>query len=165
MLMLLESIVWINCVIKKTLKLNWLLNQGLSLKAYKMCNVYRPVTGLGPQGCRKVCWKGPKFFKLCLIVFNYAQQIFPGGRKVLQGGAIPPWWRAWLYIIAMFTHLLAKLYKSKHLHCPFEATTDAAVKGKIYSRCGQHVDGDRPVDRRDSVDRPHLILHWIDKIP
>jgi len=50
---------------------------------------FRPVTSLGHQGWRRVFWwspnflKGPKFFKLCPIVFNCAQHIFPGGRKIL----------------------------------------------------------------------------------
>ena len=33
-----------------------------------------------------------------------------------------------------------------------------------YSRGGQHVDRDRPVDRWVSVGRSHLTLRWIDKI-
>jgi len=45
----------------------------------------RPVTSLGYQVERRVFWEGSKFFKLCSIVFNYAQQIFPGGWKGLQG--------------------------------------------------------------------------------
>ena len=35
----------------------------------------------------------------------------------------------------------------------------------FYSRGGQQVDRDRLVDRRVSIGRSHLILHWIDKIP
>jgi len=33
---------------------------------------------------------GPKFFKLCPIVFNYAQQIFPGGAIRFAGEASLP---------------------------------------------------------------------------
>jgi len=57
----------------------------------------RPVTSLGHQVWRKVFWEGPKFFKLCPIVFNYAQKIFPGVRKGFQWGGfapLPPWSRA-----------------------------------------------------------------------
>ena len=52
----------------------------------------RPVTSLGHQGWRGgVFWKGPIFFKLCPIVFNYAQHIFPGGgAKNFVGGLLPP---------------------------------------------------------------------------
>jgi len=39
----------------------------------------RPVTSLGHQAGRRVFWEGPKFFKLCPIVLNYIQHIFPGG--------------------------------------------------------------------------------------
>jgi len=35
----------------------------------------------------------------------------------------------------------------------------------LYNRGGQNVDRDRPVDRRVSVGRSLLILHWTDKIP
>jgi len=38
-------------------------------------------------------------------------------------------------ITAIFTHFVAKLYKNKNLRCSFEATTDAAVKDKIYCIC------------------------------
>ena len=40
-----------------------------------------------------------------------------------------------MYITAIFTHLVAKLYKNKNLRCSFKATADAAVKGKICSIC------------------------------
>ena len=53
--------------------------------------VLRPVTNLRHQGWRRVFWEGSKFFKLCPIIFNYAQQIFPGGTKRFAGGAKPPW--------------------------------------------------------------------------
>jgi len=32
----------------------------------------------------------PKFFKLCPILLNYAQHIFPGGAKNIVGVASPP---------------------------------------------------------------------------
>ena len=38
----------------------------------------RPAISLGHQEWRSVFWEGPKFFKLCLIVFSYAQHIFQG---------------------------------------------------------------------------------------
>ena len=38
-------------------------------------------------------------------------------------------------IAAIFTHLVAKLYKNKNLRCSFKATAVAAVKGKIYGIC------------------------------
>ena len=53
----------------------------------------------------------------------------------------------------MFTYLLAKVYKSKHLQWLFADTTDAAVKGKIYKRSGQDLDEDRPVAETQLVDR------------
>jgi len=42
-----------------------------------------------PEG-RRVFWKGPKFFKLCPIVFNCVQHIFPLGAKYFLGGLRPP---------------------------------------------------------------------------
>jgi len=41
--------------------------------------VTRPVTSLGHKGGRKVFRQGPTFFKLCPIVLNYVQRIFPRG--------------------------------------------------------------------------------------
>jgi len=38
-----------------------------------------------------------------------------------------------LYITAIFTHLVVKLYKNKNLRCSFKATADAAFKGRIYT--------------------------------
>jgi len=61
--------------------------------------VIRPVTSLGHQVGRRVFWKGPTFFKLCLIFSNYVQHIFPGGAKKLSGGFAPlrpPWLRVCL---------------------------------------------------------------------
>ena len=52
--------------------------------------VTRPVTILVHHGWRRVFLEGPKFFKVCLIVFNYAQQIFPGVAKNFAEGAKPP---------------------------------------------------------------------------
>ena len=49
----------------------------------------RPVTSLGHQGWRRVFWEGPELFKLCRIVLNYPQRIFPGGRKIFQGRFAP----------------------------------------------------------------------------
>jgi len=40
-----------------------------------------------------------------------------------------------VYIPAIVTHLVAKLYKNKNLRCSFKATADTAVKGKIFSIC------------------------------
>jgi len=42
----------------------------------------RPVTSLGHQEGRRVFSEGPKVFKLCPIVSNYVQHIFPGGEKI-----------------------------------------------------------------------------------
>ena len=44
---------------------------------------------LGTPGRRRVFWEGPKYFKLCPIVLNYTQHIFPGGTKILQEGLAP----------------------------------------------------------------------------
>jgi len=41
----------------------------------------KPMTSFGHQGRRRVFSEGPKFFKLCPIVSNYVQRIFPGGAK------------------------------------------------------------------------------------
>jgi len=57
-------------------------------KIFKLCPI-RPVTSLGDQGWRRVFWEGPKSFKLFPIVFNYPQQIFPGGAKEFAGEASP----------------------------------------------------------------------------
>jgi len=43
----------------------------------------RPVTSLGHQGWPRVFWEGPKFCELCPKVFNCAQHIFQGRRKIL----------------------------------------------------------------------------------
>ena len=56
---------------------------------FKLCPI-KPVTSLGHQGRRSVFLEGTKFFKLCPIVFNYTQQIFPGGAKSFAGEASPP---------------------------------------------------------------------------
>jgi len=40
-----------------------------------------------------------------------------------------------MYNIAIFTQLVAKLYRHKTLRCSFKATADGAVQGKIYSIC------------------------------
>jgi len=53
-------------------------------------SVCRPVTTLGHQVGRRVCWEGPKFLKLCPIFLNYVQHIFPGGTKKILGEASPP---------------------------------------------------------------------------
>jgi len=42
----------------------------------------RPVTSWGHQQGRRVFREGPKFFELCPMFLNYAQHIFPGGRKI-----------------------------------------------------------------------------------
>ena len=57
-------------------------------QTFKLCPI-RSVTSLGHQGWRRVFWEEPTFFKLCPIVFNYAQQIFPGGRNGLLRGFAP----------------------------------------------------------------------------
>ena len=55
------------------------------------CSAYtKPVTSLGHQGRRRVFWEGPKFFKLCPIVFNYAHHIFSRGTKNFVGRLAPP---------------------------------------------------------------------------
>ena len=46
----------------------------------------RPVISLGHQEGQRAFCDGPKFFKLCGILSNYVQHIFPGGRKILQRG-------------------------------------------------------------------------------
>jgi len=56
---------------------------------FKLCPI-RPVTSLGHQGSCGVLWEGSKIFKLCSIVFNYAQQIFPGGAKRFAGEVSAP---------------------------------------------------------------------------
>jgi len=37
---------------------------------------------LRTPGGRRVFWEWPKFFKLCPILSNYVQHIFPGGAKI-----------------------------------------------------------------------------------
>jgi len=49
-------------------------------------HVHWPITSLGHQAGRRVFWERPKFFKLCSIVLNYVQHIFPWGRKFFQEG-------------------------------------------------------------------------------
>jgi len=49
----------------------------------------RPVTNLGHQVGRRVFWEEPKFFKVCRIVSNYAQHIFPREEKKIWGGILP----------------------------------------------------------------------------
>ena len=43
--------------------------------------------------------------------------------------------------------------------------TGSSFHVSLYARGGQEVDRDRPVDRRGSVGRSCLILHWINEIP
>jgi len=45
---------------------------------------------LGTPGGAKVFWEVPKFFKLCPIVLNSAQHIFPGGDEKFSRGSSPP---------------------------------------------------------------------------
>jgi len=45
---------------------------------------------LGTPGVAKSFLTGAKFFKLCPIIFNYGQQIFPWGEKKFVGEASPP---------------------------------------------------------------------------
>jgi len=44
---------------------------------------------LGTPGVTKGFLRGSQIFKLCPIVFNYAQHIFPGGSNVFAGGSTP----------------------------------------------------------------------------
>ena len=68
----------------------------------------RPVTSLGHQG--GVYWDGHTFFKLCPIILNYAQHIFQGDWKILQG-AKPPWLRVWsLLSVASWVWLRGRLH-------------------------------------------------------
>jgi len=76
---------------------NWTLPESHTLlfqAGYEPAHSARPVTSLGHQVGRRVCWEGPKFFKLCSIFFNYVQHTFPGG-EFLGGFAPlrPPWLR------------------------------------------------------------------------
>ena len=48
--------------------------------------IYQARNQLGIPGVAKSFLRGPKFFKLCPIVFNYAQQIFPGEARSFVGG-------------------------------------------------------------------------------
>jgi len=48
----------------------------------------RPVTSLGHQGGEKFS-EWPNTFKLCQIVLNYVQHIFPGGGEKFCWGLIP----------------------------------------------------------------------------
>jgi len=59
------------------------------LKSYSSEGVYRPVTSLGHQGGRRVFWEWPKLFKLCPILLNNVQNIFPGGREFFLGEFAP----------------------------------------------------------------------------
>ena len=45
----------------------------------------RPVTSLWHQGGKKFSGRASTFFKLCPIILNYVQHIFPGGSKNLPG--------------------------------------------------------------------------------
>ena len=50
----------------------------------------RPVTSLGHQWGRRVFWEWHNFFKLCPVLSNYVQHIFPGRAKIFLGGLRPP---------------------------------------------------------------------------
>ena len=63
----------------------------------------RPVTSLGhrnqlgtPEGAMGF-WEWPKFGKLCSILSNNVQHIFPGESKQFLGVASPPWLWAWVW--------------------------------------------------------------------
>ena len=45
---------------------------------------------LGTPGVVKSFLRGAQILIICSIVFNYAQKIFPGGRKGLYGRLRPP---------------------------------------------------------------------------
>ena len=93
----------------------------------------RPATSLGHQGWRRVVWEGPKYFKLCQIIFNYAQYIF-------QEVTAPPWLRAWHWISFSFVswHLLQGIWQRKYqLYKNFQKASQAAqntLAGHMYKR-------------------------------
>ena len=68
--------------LKKTANMNW-LPFSLSLTTSSDAFLYkgRPVTSLGHQMGRRVFWEKPNFFKLCPVVSDYVQHIFPRGAK------------------------------------------------------------------------------------
>ena len=60
--------------------------QCLQKPHYQLVTV-KPVTSLGHQVGRGVCWEGPKFSKLCPKFLNYFQHIFPAGPKIFRGSS------------------------------------------------------------------------------
>ena len=54
---------------------------------HRLCLKKQP--SLGHQGRRKVIWEWTNLFKLCAILLNNVQHIFPGGTKIFQGGLRP----------------------------------------------------------------------------
>jgi len=60
------------------------------IQSNRKCHSARTVTSLGHQGWQRVFWEEPKFFKLCPIIFSYAQHIFPGGAKIFVNRVLTP---------------------------------------------------------------------------
>jgi len=85
-------LMWANSCIN-TVNLSYCLHLTIIFKltadvlAY---NTSRPVTSLGHQVRPRAFWEGTKFFKLCPIILNYVQHIFPRGANNVVGGLRPP---------------------------------------------------------------------------
>ena len=62
----------------------------------------------GTLGGRRVFWEEPKFLKLCPIVLNYVQHIFPGEANIFLGWASPPWSRVCQYLSFLTKSALRK---------------------------------------------------------
>jgi len=53
------------------------------------CNFVQIRNQLRTPGVAKNSVRGVKIFELSPIVFNYAQRLFPGEQKILQGASLP----------------------------------------------------------------------------
>jgi len=69
--------------------------------------VFSPVTSLVHQGWRTVFWEWPKFFKLCPMLLNNVEHIFPGVSKIFLGGFVP--------LVTGLTVLLIRQWTQAHV--------------------------------------------------
>ena len=108
-----------------------------------------PVTSLGLQGRKEFSESGPKVFKLCPILSNYVQRIFPGGANIFLVRIRSPWLRAWWlsqWLVVYEHHLPVTIYLhvasslgrhtwSSHKNCRGTSSFGLQLRVKEISHC------------------------------
>ena len=86
---------------------------------------------LGTPGGPRSFWEGPKFFKLCPIILNYVQHIFPGGGKkfcrVDFARPAPPLVTGLPIITTKITGFFEKLFKPNRCECKVNCKKSKAM--------------------------------------